>query len=188
MICTAPYPMNIIMNSLTVSHVSELAPYEFRAVFYVAIAAVSLASIIGNVLVIFTILRTQNLRTSTNYYITSMAISDVFFVASSWELYATSRHALFELPLPTFLCKLCTYLAYVSYSVSTSSLVLISVDRFLAIVFPLRVSMMTPGVRAVFILLYRGLYQWQSFFHISIFQGKQNKLKDHFSHLHALLT
>ena len=53
----------------------------------------------------------------------------------------------------SFVCKLGLYLSYVSYAVSIDSLVLNSVDRFVATVFPMKVAMITGRIRAVLTLL-----------------------------------
>ena len=125
-----------------------------RAVFFITISVVALASLIGNILEIITFLKTQNLRTSTNYYVTSMAVSDLLFVVSGWAQYAKlSRLSVFDPSLSPFVCKLGLYIQRVSYSISITSLVLITVDRFVAIVFPMRVAMITGRIRAVLMLL-----------------------------------
>ena len=145
------------MNNSTVSfdHREErmLVPYAFKAVFSVAVSAVALLSVFGNVLAIITFLKTQNLRTSTNYYITSMAVSDLLYVATQWPLFVRSRHSVLRHTVSVFQCKLVTYSADVSYSVSILSLVLISVDRFIATVFPMNAAMVKGRIRAVLIVL-----------------------------------
>ena len=150
---------HVNMNNSTVffdrHNDSMQVPYAFRVAFFVALLAVSLMSVIGNVLEVITFVKTQDLRTSTNYYITSMAVSDLLFVVSNSMLYAKSRFFLFEHSMLSFenICKLGLYLSHVSYSVSIFSLVLISVDRFVAIVFPMKVAMISGKTRAVCILL-----------------------------------
>ena len=128
-------------------------PSVLRAVFFVAITVFDLVSVKGNILEIITFVKTQNLRTSTNYYITSMAVSDLLYVATHWRLYAISRYSLFQHSVSSLICKLGMYLSFVSYSVSISSVVLISVDRFVAIVFPMKVTMITGRMKAICILL-----------------------------------
>ena len=115
--------------------------------------AVVFVSVIGNSLVIFSFLITQNLRKAINYYITSMAVSDLLYVATTWPLYARSRLYVLGGSVSSFQCKLGMYLRDVSYVVSIESLVLISVDRFIATVFPMKATMITGRIRAVFISL-----------------------------------
>ena len=129
---------------------SEQAPYEFKAVFSVAIFLVALVSVIGNTLVSITFAKSQKLRTSTNYYITSMALSDLLYGATLWGLFASSRLSVFGQSLSSSGCKLGNYVLLVSYSVSILSLVLITVDRFIATVFPMKLIMITGRIRAAF--------------------------------------
>ena len=122
---------SIIMNNSTVSfdHHEErmLVPYAFKAVFSAAISAVALLSVSGNVLAIITFLKTaQNLWTSTNYYITSMAVSDLLYVVVDSALFVRSRRSVFGRTVSSFQCILGLYLTFVSYSVSVESLALIT--------------------------------------------------------------
>ena len=55
----------------------------------------------------------------------------------------------------TFLCKMCTFLSDMSLAVSTQSLVLIAVERFLAVVYPMLYKKITLKVRRVAIA-----YSW----------------------------
>lgn len=130
-----------------------LLPYQFKVAFFAALLTVALISILGNVLVIIAFLKTRSLRTSTNFYITSMAASDLLFVITNWTLYSRDRPSVFQLSQSSFTCKLGIYLSYISYSVSVTSLVFITVDRFIAAVFPMNVAAITAGIRAAFILL-----------------------------------
>ena len=96
--------------------------FAFKAVFYVAISAVTFVSLIGNTLEIITFLKTQNLRTSTNYFITSMAVSDAISVVIHWVLYSRSTYSVFE-PSMTFnelsmtMCKLSMFVTCFVHSI-----------------------------------------------------------------------
>ena len=146
------------MNNSTISfrqdkHILSLAPYAFKASLSVAISVVALLSVLGNILAIITFVKTQKLRTSPNYYITSMAVSDLLFVVTEWPLFSRSRYSVFGQSLSTFQCKIVNYFGPVSYAVSVFSLVLITVDRYIAVVFPLKVARTSGKIRALFIVL-----------------------------------
>ena len=146
------------MNNSTISFghdedKSVLVPYTLKALLLVAISVIALLSVLGNILVFIAFAKTQNLRISTNYYITSMAVSDLLWVTTNWPMYLSSRLTVFgETALPDFACKLGNFLTFVSYSVSIECLVLITVDRFIASVFPMKVTMITRRIRVVLIL------------------------------------
>ncbi|XP_078356693.1 neuromedin-U receptor 2-like [Oculina patagonica] len=127
--------------------------------FTVALSIVSLLALAGNVLVIVTFIKNINLKTSSNYFIVNMAVSDLLCVVLNWPLYATegmlkAGGSLFADPkLATFFCKLGIYSRTVSYVVSVLSLVLIAVERYIAIVFPLRALNTTTRTRTIFLFL-----------------------------------
>ena len=109
-------------------------------------------------MVVMTFLKTLNLKTSANYYIVNMAVSDVLCVLLNWPLYATegmlsSQGSFIAEPSATFVCKLGIYSRVVSYVVSILSLVLIAVDRFVAIVFPFQMTTAAAKTRTVLMLL-----------------------------------
>ena len=101
-------------------------------------------SLAGNSAIGVIFYKTPSLRKPINYLIINMAMSDLIFplITVPWFLvrFYTSPvdHWLIGGPLGQALCKLIVYVPAVSYGVSCQSLVLIAVDRFVAVVFPLR--------------------------------------------------
>ena len=108
-----------------------------------------------------TFLKTQSLRTSTNYYIINMAISDILSSCFGWLLYATegmlTSRVLIKEPSAIVLCKLGMYSRVVSQVVSVLSLVLITVDRYFAIVFPFKTTNFDQGNIRLILLLFTWL-------------------------------
>ena len=122
--------------------------------FTTAMAVISSAAFIGNILVIFTVYKTPSLRTSTNYYYVNMAVSDFLSCLTTWPLYLTdeiitTRGSLLQGPVANAGCKVGVYSKMVSAIVSILSLVLIAIDRFVATVFPLKATLITGKLRAV---------------------------------------
>ena len=133
------------MNNTTSQH-EEPCSQLVSTLFIAVLSIISLGAFIGNILVIAAFLKTRSLRTSTNYYIVNMAVSDLICACFNWPLYATegmltSTEFITE-PLATVVCKLGMYFRGISQVVSVLSLVLISVDRYVAIVFPLKITML----------------------------------------------
>ena len=95
---------------------------------------VSVAGALTNFVVIFSIFLDQNLRTRTNYVVFSLAVSD-FFVATVaiplrlLEELNTSKNT-------TVPCNVVLALTIVFDGVSRLNIVLISIDRFVAVRFP----------------------------------------------------
>ncbi|XP_020625704.1 neuromedin-U receptor 2-like [Orbicella faveolata] len=123
----------------------------------VVISLVSILAIVGNVLVTLAVLMKASLRTSTNYFIVNMAVSDLLSALTNWPLYATegmlSGKSSIEGSMATFVCKMGMYSRAVSQAVSVLSLVLIVVERFVAIVHPFHATMLTTRLRAGLLLI-----------------------------------
>ena len=132
---------------------SASCPYAVSIFFTTAMAIISLAAFVGNILVIFSVYKTPSLKTSTNYYYVNMAVSDLIANATIWPLYLTdeiitSKGSLLQEPLATAACKVGIFFRLASTIVSILSLVLIAVDRFIATVFPLKAALITSKLRA----------------------------------------
>ena len=106
------------------------------------LAAIGIVTLVGNMLIVIAFIKTPSLRTSTNYYIVNMAVSDFLGPFFSWPLYASegmlAPNVFISGSLAAAVCKLGMYLRAVSLVVSVLSLVLIALDRFVATVFPLK--------------------------------------------------
>ena len=108
--------------------------FAYCLLFVVSLAANSFIGIIVH--------RTKTLRTPINIFIVNMAISDLLFAIFSFpRLFVklnTAGNWLLSGPLGQATCKLSLFAADVSTLVSVQNLLLIAVDRFGAVVYPLR--------------------------------------------------
>ena len=119
---------------------------------YCLLFVVSLA---GNILIGIIVYKEKALRTPINILIVNMAISDlllsiIYFPARFVRL-NTASHWLLSGPFGQVFCKLSCFLTDVSRVVSIQSLVLIAADRFVAVVFPLRPSLISSKQCRIFI-------------------------------------
>ena len=113
------------------------------------------ASLVGNSLVGRIVYKMKTMRKTINFCIVNMAMSDLLFSvfsfpwaltelnAGSWLIHGTLGHTV---------CKMISFATVVSVAVSIQSLVLIAVDRFGAVVFPLRSPMIGPKLCPFLIL------------------------------------
>ena len=121
----------------------------------VAYCVIFIASLAGNTIIGIIVYKTQTMRKPINFFIVNMAMSDLLvpiFVIPRWiqSLYIDSW--LIGGPLGQALCKLVIFLPDVSSAVSVQSMVLIAVDRFGAVVFPLRSPLISSKLCPFFIL------------------------------------
>ena len=106
------------------------------------------ALLVGHSVVGIIVYKTTTLRKSINYFIANMAMSDLLYPISLFPLKITELFVdswLIGGPLGQAFCKLPHFLTDVSTLVSVQSLFLIAVDRFVAVVFPLRSPLSTMG-------------------------------------------
>ena len=114
-----------------------------------------LVSLAGNTVIGIIVYKTKTMRKSINFLIVNMAMSDLLFPifvipreiqrlnTDSWLIGGSLGQAL---------CKLVNFLTDVSFAVSIQSLVLIAVDRFGAVVYPLRSPLISSKLCPFFIL------------------------------------
>ena len=121
-----------------------------------AYSIILLVSLVGNALVILVFYKNKQLRRSINYYVLNMAVSDLFtpltiMPVNIVHIISGSTAFMVDSPLVlgNILCKLCYFLPDVSLMVSIQSLLLISVDRFIAVVFPLQIKLISSKVRFI---------------------------------------
>ena len=107
-------------------------------------------SLMGNVLVVVVFIRNKTLRTSVNYFIANMAVSDVFIPFTYLLPFVTGitykdNRWLFDGVVGSSLCKATYYIWHVSRFVSLFSMIFGATDRFQAILFPLRPALITEA-------------------------------------------
>ncbi|XP_039432438.1 cholecystokinin receptor type A-like [Culex pipiens pallens] len=96
-----------------------------------------LLAVIGNSLVILTLVQNKRMRTITNLFLLNLAVSDLFLgvFCMPFTLVGT---LLRDFVFGEVMCKLLPYLQASSVAVSAWTLVIISVERYYAICHPLR--------------------------------------------------
>lgn len=124
----------------------------------VAYVAILFLSVVGNSLMVAVFYREKNLRTTVDFFILNMACSDILFALTVaprriTEILSSPYEWHVDGFLGEALCRVTYIVQDVSTAVSIESLVVIAVDRFRSIVFPLRPNFVTPSVRGIIIFL-----------------------------------
>ena len=112
-------------------------PSEGIIILIVLYVTVALTAIIGNTMVVTVIIRSKKLRGVTNYFIANLAAADIMIAALAIPF--TFQAALLQKwVLPRFMCSFCPFIQTLSLNVSIFTLVAVALDRFRAVIFPLR--------------------------------------------------
>ena len=114
-----------------------------------------IVALAANSLIVIIVYKTPNLRKPINYFIANMASSDLLFPIFWIPSLLSSLHTnsfLIGGQLGQALCKLVHFSSVVSCVVSIQNLILIAVDRFGAVVFPLRSPLIRSKLCPFFIL------------------------------------
>ena len=121
---------------------------EAKAGKTLAYAVIMLASLLGNSAIVWVIYKSQSLRTTTSYLIANMAVSDLLLPLCAMPRMVAAAHFganrwLIGGNFGLAMCKLVPLFQDVSTAVSTQSLVLIAVDRFYNVFYPIKAVVMS---------------------------------------------
>ena len=129
---SSPWNCYSLINQVVQKHVPTVAS-----------GLILVVSLIGNSLIVIIVFKTPTLKKTINFMMVNMAISDLLFPIFLFPLNLVEMQADFWLisdSLHLTLCKIGFFLLTVSATVSIQSLILITVDRFGAVVMPIRGS------------------------------------------------
>lgn len=121
----------------------------------VACALLFLVGVAGNVMTILVVSKYRDMRTTTNLYLCSMAVSDlVILLCMPLDLYRMWRYRPWR--FGEALCKLFNFVSESCTYSTILSITALSVERYLAICFPLRAKALVTKrrVRALILILW----------------------------------
>ena len=137
-------------------HFTTTAERVGKLIAYIVIFVISFS---GNTLIIYVVCKNKNLQRNVNYLILNMAVSDLFTPVI--VIPRKIVHVLLDVNEVGWLiaglagkitCKLVHFVQDLSVAVSILTLVLIALERFVAVAFPLRAKMITSRLRVTLIM------------------------------------
>ena len=175
--------LNITMNETQPSICSIYNPGDSKAAkigITFAISLIVAVSLAGNLLIAIVVYKTKTLRRTVNYFIVNMAMSDLLFplyILPSFlvELYGDGI-VVSSAQYTRAFCAVKLFFLYVTCLISVVSLVFLAVDRFGAVVFPLRApvisSKLCPFIIVSTWLVLTGLSTPSFFANTYVYTGK----------------
>jgi allatostatin receptor len=136
-------PFSMTTNATEASFERIMTPEEEREIEMIVsrivpifFGIIGITGLLGNALVVIVVLSNQQMRSTTNLLIINLAIADLLFVIFCIPFTGTD-YMLSMWPFGNIWCKIVQYLIVVTAHASIYTLVLMSLDRFLAVVHPI---------------------------------------------------
>ena len=127
--------------------------FPIRITRIILYSIILFSSLVGNALIISIVHKRKKLRNTINYFIVNMAVSDLIFPLTSLpeqliQLASSSPEWHIGGTTGLIFCKLKWFLQNASITLSVQSLVWIALDRFVAVVLPMKVHLISSRFRA----------------------------------------
>ena len=174
--------MNTTANGSSFSSCSSLInPEAIKVGKTVAYSLILVVSLVGNSLIVLIVYKTPTLRKPINMLIANMAMSDLLYPIFLFPVRLADLHVgswLIGGTLGQAWCKIYAFLADISTLVSIQSLVLITVDRFAAVVVPLRSPLISRKVCRCLIVgtwILAAPFCWPYFFTFNLVEYQEGK-------------
>ncbi|XP_048093555.1 trace amine-associated receptor 13c-like [Alosa alosa] len=147
-----PWRANRCYPALNSSCTKFVRPQALYIIMYIFLSSISVSTVLLNLLVIISIFHFKQLHTPTNLLILSLAVADLFIgltvmPVEGSQLIETCWY------FGDTLCNIFPFIYSVALSGSLCSLVLISIDRFIAVNDPLRYSLKVTHNKIVIIVV-----------------------------------
>ncbi|XP_072316560.1 opioid receptor, delta 1b [Eucyclogobius newberryi] len=107
-------------------------------------SVICVVGLLGNVLVMYGVVRYTKMKTATNIYIFNLALADA--LATSTLPFQSAKYLMGTWPFGELLCKAVIAIDYYNMFTSIFTLTMMSVDRYIAVCHPVRaLDFRTPG-------------------------------------------
>lgn len=138
MIESYPYYNHSLCDKAYLSERDGLSNTYFQTTVYIMYISIFLVALFGNGIVCYIVQSSPRLHTVTNFFIFNLAVGDILMSLFCVPFSFVSILVLHYWPFGSVMCHLVNYSQAVSVLVSAYTLVAISVDRYIAIMWPLR--------------------------------------------------
>ena len=162
--------------SLNETYVSDYeVPVGIVVVLAILYGSISILSITGNSLVIFVILKDKKMQTVTNIFIANLASADIILgmFATPFQ-FQPALHPRWD--FPDILCNLAPFFKVLSVTVSVFTLTIISIDRYVAVIYPLKAGFSKTyaivSLLFIWVLGFGSSFPEGYFFSVKLYKGQ----------------
>lgn len=126
------------VTNLFMNESGESAPFQDSSTVITAVISMTvfMVGLLGNTLAIYVVLRYAKMKTVTNMYLLNLALADELYILGLPFL--TTQNVLSYWPFGEFLCRVVMTVDSINQFTSTFCLTVMSIDRYLAVVHPIR--------------------------------------------------
>lgn len=112
-----------------------------------------IAALLGNTMVVVAVCSTRKLRKPTNYFIVSLAVSDILIAATivPFRIHHYVNSMVWDLGPQG--CEIWMFMDFLCSAASTTNVALIAIDRFLALSYPFKYQRLVNGKRAAIAII-----------------------------------
>lgn len=128
----------------------------FQICIYFMYSAVFIVALLGNGMVCFVVNTSPRMKTVTNYFIVNLAVGDIFMTLLCVPFSFVPMLVLRYWPFGVVMCKVVNYSQAVSVFVSAYTLLAISIDRYMAIMRPLKPRLGKAAAKLVVAVVWGG--------------------------------
>ncbi|KAK6644745.1 hypothetical protein RUM43_001014 [Polyplax serrata] len=120
---------------------NTLSSVYFQTFVYFSYILIMLVSVIGNGSVCYLVLSSSRMRSVTNFFIVNLSAGDMLMTLLCVPFSFVNILILMYWPFGEIMCRVVSYWQGVSVFISAYTLVAISIDRYIAIMFPFKPRM-----------------------------------------------
>lgn len=133
---------------------SSPMPAYAQAIIIIMYSTISVVAVGGNLIVVYIVVAYQRMRTVTNYFIVNLACSDILMAVLCIPFTFIANLLMHYWPFGAIMCPVVSYVQAVVVFLSAFTLVAISLDRYRAIMHPLKPRITTHQVALVIAIIW----------------------------------
>lgn len=149
-VTSAEQNLSSVVTEISSNGTTNGESFSFKIVKLSIYAVIFLVSIVGNTLVVVVIIRRRRMRTVINYFILNLAVADLAMTCICIPFDIPVQENGYRWPYGPIMCRIIYPLQTMSLFASVFTLMAVSLNRFWAIVYPLR-RQMTKSVATLVI-------------------------------------